>query len=428
MAPEQLDGFSLAFPLLHDESQNVEDMEYYSTGCKLDLGSTSFFKTCFNGLNALSGIGILSVPYALASGGWLSLMLLFVIALATFYTGLLLQRCMDVDLNIRTYPDIGEQAFGKKGRLMVSIFMYLELYLVATGFLILEGDNLHNLFPMVGFEIFGQVIDGRQSFILISGLVILPSVCFYNLNMLSYISASGVFACIIILGSILWTGVFDGVGFHGKGTTLNWKGIPTAFSLYAFCYCAHPVFPTLYTSMRKKNQFSTVLLVGFIFCTITYAAMAVLGYLMFGSEVQSQITLNLPIEKLSSRVAIYTTLVNPISKYALMVVPIVNATENWFPYCCNRRSFSLLIRTALVFSTIIVALTVPFFGSLMSLVGAFLSVTGSILLPCLCYLKISGIYHKFGIELVIMIGVMLMGISAGIVGTYTSIVEIIGQL
>ena len=55
MAPEQLDGFSLAFPLLHDESQNVEDMEYYSTGCKLDLGSTSFFKTCFNGLNALSG-------------------------------------------------------------------------------------------------------------------------------------------------------------------------------------------------------------------------------------------------------------------------------------------------------------------------------------------------------------------------------------
>jgi vesicular inhibitory amino acid transporter len=54
--------------------------------------------------------------------------------------------------------------------------------------------------------------------------------------------------------------------------------------------------------------------------------MAVFGYLMFGSNVQSQITLNLPIEKLSSRVAIYTTLVNPIAKYALMVTPIVNAT------------------------------------------------------------------------------------------------------
>ena len=68
----------------------------------------------------------------------------------------------------------------------------------------------------------------------------------------------------------------------------------------------------------------------FLIAGLACAAMAVLGYLKFGSEVQSQITLNLPIEKLTSRVAIYTTLVNPISKYALMVAPIVNATENWF--------------------------------------------------------------------------------------------------
>lgn len=158
--------------------------------------------------------------------------------------------------------------------------------------------------------------------------------------------------------------------------------------------------------------------------------MGILGYLMFGSNVQSQITLSLPTEKLSSKVAIYTTLINPVSKYALLVAPIVNVTENWFPYCnSNRRTpFRFLIRTIFVFSTIVVALTVPFFGSLMSLVGAFLSVTGSILLPCLCYLKISGIYNKFGTETVVIIGVVLMGISAGVMGTYTSVAEIIVQL
>ena len=149
---------------------------------------------------------------------------------------------------------------------------------------------------------------------------------------------------------------------------------------------------------------------------------------MFGSKVQSQITLNLPIEKLSSKIAIYTTLVNPISKYALMVTPIVNATENWFPYLHKKRPYNLLVRTTLVFSTIIIAMIIPFFGSLMSLVGAFLSVTASILLPCFCYLKISGIYREFGVELVIIIGIVLMGISAGVMGTYTSILEIIGQL
>ncbi|OVA00380.1 Amino acid transporter [Macleaya cordata] len=83
------------------------------------------------------------MPYALASGGWLSLILLFIVASATFYTGLLItQRCVQAaNSNIRTYPDIGEHAFGHKGRTIVSIFMCLELYLVATGFLILEGDN-----------------------------------------------------------------------------------------------------------------------------------------------------------------------------------------------------------------------------------------------------------------------------------------------
>lgn len=156
--------------------------------------------------------------------------------------------------------------------------------------------------------------------------------------------------------------------------------------------------------------------------------MAVFGYLMFGENVQSQITLNLPTEKLSSKVAIYTTLVNPIAKYALMVTPIVNATKSWFPCQYNKRVSGLLISTFLVFSTAIVALVLPFFAYLMSLVGAFLSVTASIILPCLCYLKISGTYRRFGCEMVVLWGVILMGFVVGIVGTYTSLIQIIGHL
>ncbi|GMY13656.1 amino acid transporter AVT1I-like [Fagus crenata] len=389
---------------------------------------TSFFKSCFNGLNALSGVGILSVPYAVSLGGWLSLILLFVIAIAAFYSGLLIQRCMDMDSDIRTYPDIGNQAFGNKGKILVSVFMNMELFLVATEFLILEGDTLSYLFPNTEFEIMGVEIEGKQVFIIIVALVILPSVCLDNLSLLSYISASGVFASIIILGSVLWTGAFDGIGFHQEGRLINWNGITTAASLYAFCYCAHPVFPTMYTSMRSKSQFSNVLLLCFTLCTISYASMAVFGYLMFGSNVQSQITLNLPTEKLSSRVAICTTLVNPIAKYALMVTPVVNAIKSWFPYQYNKKMFGLLISTSLVISTVIVALVVPIFATLMSLVGAFLSATVSIILPCLCYLKISGTYKRFGYEMVVIWCIILMGVALAITGTYTSLVQIIGDL
>ncbi|CAL5369890.1 unnamed protein product [Camellia sinensis] len=437
------DGYDLTIPLVLDTIKDEKEAEAaegvlvvqsigqhnYTTTSTTTTATiaTSFFKTCFNGLNALSGVGILSIPYALSSGGWLSLILLFGTAIATFYTSLLLKRCMDVDPNIKSYPDIGELAFGKTGRLVVSIFINLELYMVATSFLILEGDNLYNLFPVEGFEILGSKIDGKQMFVIIVGLIILPTVLLNDMRILSYISASGVLASVIILGSILWAGAYDGIGFHEKGTLLDWNGLPTAMSLYAFCYCAHPVFPSLYTSMSNKNEFSKVLLLCFIFSTVIYASMAIFGYLMFGSKVESQITLNLPTEKISSKVAIYTTLVNPIAKYALMVTPIVNVIENFFPYD-NRRPTSLLIRIILVISTVIVALAIPFFGYLMSLVGAFLSITASILLPCVCYLKVSGTYQRFGLEMAIIGGILLVGILIMIIGTYTSLTEIIGHM
>ena len=171
-----------------------------------------------------------------------------------------------------------------------------------------------------------------------------------------------------------------------------------------------------------------VLLFCFVFLTITYALMAVFGYMMFSSEVESEITLNLPSGKISSKVAICTALVNPIAKYALMVTPIVNAIENRFRSHYRKNALSFLIRITLVISSVIVALAIPYFGSLMSLVGAFLSVTASILLPCLCYLKISGTYRRLGFEVMILGSIVVVGIGILVVGTYTSLVQLIGDL
>ncbi|KAM0052554.1 putative amino acid transporter, transmembrane domain-containing protein [Helianthus debilis subsp. tardiflorus] len=270
--------------------------------------------------NCWTSIGIITVPYAVAAGGWLSLLLLLTIAISTFFTGLLIKRCMDIDPTIRSYADIGERAFGKSGRIIVLVTTNLELYLVATAFLILEGDNLSNLFPQVHFDIYGLRVSSKKSFVIMVAAIILPTTWFKNMRILSYISVVGVLASFVILGSILWV--------------VNWNGMPSALCLYAFCYGAHPVFPTLYTSMKNKHQFSKVLanifvqlshplkvlLLCFVLCTITYSSMAIVGYRMFGSKAESQITLNLPTNKASSQAAIFTTLISPIVKYALLVV------------------------------------------------------------------------------------------------------------
>ncbi|CAO2820295.1 unnamed protein product [Amaranthus hypochondriacus] len=288
----------------------LNELEAPNINISIKEANTSFFKTCFNALNSITGIGILSVPYALASGGWLSVILLFIISMAATYTGLLVKRCMDVDPTIKSYPDIGEHAFGNIGKILVTLVLYADLYMVITGSLILEGDNLHNLFPDLTVELIGISIDGKSSFIIIVALIVLPTVWLDDLSILAYISAGGVVASFVILISVIWVGAFEGIGFETKGELFKLNGLPTAVSLFMFCYTAHPVFPPLYTSMRNKQQFSTVLLICFAICTLSYATMAILGYLMFGPELESQITLNLPKQKMGSHVAIFTTLIS----------------------------------------------------------------------------------------------------------------------
>ncbi|AES92737.2 transmembrane amino acid transporter family protein [Medicago truncatula] len=94
--------------------------------------------------------------------------------------------------------------------------MYTELYLVSIGFLILEGDNLSNLFPIEEFQVFGLSIGAKKFFVILVAVIILPTIWLDNLSFLSYVSASGVFASGVIILSISWTATFDGIGIHQK--------------------------------------------------------------------------------------------------------------------------------------------------------------------------------------------------------------------
>lgn len=73
------------------------------------------------GMNVLCGVGILSTPYAVKAGGWASVSILILYAALSFYTGILLRRCLDSEPGLETYPDIGQAAFGTWGRVLISV-------------------------------------------------------------------------------------------------------------------------------------------------------------------------------------------------------------------------------------------------------------------------------------------------------------------
>eukprot|EP00850_Spirogloea_muscicola_P015320 SM000116S24241 [mRNA] locus=s116:231404:242857:- [translate_table: standard] len=353
--------------------------------------ASSFLQATFNGINVLAGVGILSTPYATAQSGWLGLAVLLFFAVMYCSTALLLRDCLISDPRLRTYPDIGEAAFGKVGRLLTSIFLYSELYCVAVEYLILEGDNLSHVFPDIRLDLGFVQLPPHQSFILVSALVFLPTVWLRDLSLLAYISAAGVGATLLVVFAVGWVGAVDGAGFSHRGSLLHWTGMPMAIGLFGFCFSGHAVFPSIYSSMKEPQRFTQVLLLSFFIVTALYGGSAVMGYLMFGDKLHSQITLDLPSHLAASKLAIWTTIVSPFAKYSLTLGPVALGMEELLPQWLEGKPLWLsvtLMRTVLVATTVFCAVAFPFFDSVMAFIGSLLCMCISVIFPCLFYLRI----------------------------------------
>ncbi|WZZ55752.1 hypothetical protein YC2023_055859 [Brassica napus] len=276
-------------------------------------------------INVMAGVGLLSTPFTVKEAGWASM----------------------AKTGIITYPDIGEAAFGKYGRILICVILYTELYSYCVEFIILEGDNLTGLFPGTSIDWLGIRIDSKHLFGIFTALVVLPTVWLKDLRIISYLSAGGVIATVLIAVSTFFLGTTGGIGFHHTGPAVKWNGIPFAIGV------------------------------------------AIMGYCMFGEATLSQITLNMPKGLFFSKVAQWTTVVSPFTKYALLMNPLARSIEELLPERISENIWCfLLLRTALVASSVCSAFLIPFFGLVMALIGSFLSILVAIVMPALCFIRI----------------------------------------
>ncbi|XP_057798911.1 amino acid transporter AVT1C-like [Salvia miltiorrhiza] len=389
---------------------------------------STYGQAVLNGMNVLCGVGILSTPYAIREGGWIGLGILMLFACLSYYTGILLRHCLDSQPGLETYPDIGQAAFGITGRICISIILYVELYACCVEYIILESDNLSSLFPNAHLNFGAFELNSHHIFALATTLAVLPTVWLRDLSILSYLSAGGVIASTLVVACLFWIGTVDGVNVHAKGTALNLSSLPVAIGLYGYCYSGHAVFPNIYSSMQKPSEYPSVLLTSFGLCTLMYAGAAIMGYYMFGDEAKSQFTLNMPNNLVASKLAVWTTVVNPFTKYALTMAPVAMSLEELIP-SSNTQShlYSLLIRTLLVISTLLVGLSIPFFGLVSALIGSFLTMLVTLILPCACYLSI--LRGKLSLlQRVMCVLVIGIGVVASAIGSYSALSKIIDRL
>ncbi|XP_022983750.1 amino acid transporter AVT1A-like isoform X2 [Cucurbita maxima] len=406
-------------PLLtnyYDDEGHQLEYEISSTPSVSSPHGCTFTQTIFNGMNFMAGVGLLSTPYTVKEGGWGSLGVLLVFAIMCYFTAMLMKYCFEKrgQINIVTFPDLGQAAFGTFGRLFVSC--------CCIEFIILEEDNLSSLFPNAWLNLGGLHLDSNHLFGIVTALLVLPTVCLRDLRWISYLSAGGVVATTVIVLTIAYLGTLGGIGFREveAGEVVNWKGIPFSIGAYGFCFSGHTLFPNLYHSMADKTKYTKALLVCFVFCVLIYGGVAVMGFLMFGQTILSQITLNMPQHALASNVAKWTTVIVPLTKYALLMTPLAKSIEERLPArVSNSLWCSILIRTALVLSSLCVALLLPFFGLVLALIGSLLCILIAIVIPASCFLKIMG-KEASRLQVISCKVVILVGIVGAVLGTYSS--------
>ncbi|KAF4359555.1 hypothetical protein F8388_003558 [Cannabis sativa] len=272
--------------------------------------------------------------------------------------GILLQRCLETDSGLKSYPDIGRAAYGRAGRLAIAIVLYFELYGSCVEYITMISDNVtfvfsNNISIMSFFHGIFE-LSPHQIFAILATLVILPTVWLKNLSLLSYSCkilhlyfVGGVVSTILVILCLLWVGVVNNVGFHGHGPLyINIASLSTTIGIYGYAFSGHSVFPNIYISMKKPSRFPFVLIGSFIFCSFLYVGVAV---------------------------------VLPITKYALTLTPVTLGLEGLLPMALRQYYIvSIIFRAVLVISTLVVALTVPFFGSIfIIIVGMICSALGT---------------------------------------------------
>lgn len=69
----------------------------------------------------MAGIGLLSTPFTVKEAGWASIVVLVAFAVVCCYTAYLMKCCFESREGMTTYPDMGEAAFGRYGRIITSV-------------------------------------------------------------------------------------------------------------------------------------------------------------------------------------------------------------------------------------------------------------------------------------------------------------------
>lgn len=360
-------------------------------------GKSTLAQTIFNITNLLIGIGLLSLPLGIHEAGWvLGISLVVSGAVVTAYTAVLLARVLETEADAYAYSDLARLSYGKYMTWITAIIFVLELSAAASALMILFGDNFHAVIPAIS----------SNTFKFICFLIMLPATLL-PLRILSYASILGIISTVILVTVIF----FDGIAkVEAPGSLRDpmptdvlpaeWTTFPLAIGLLVSSFGGHGIMPQVYKDMADRKDFPRAICIAYLFSTILCCFVGVIGYLMFGRNIQSEVTINLletpGYSKILNTLAVAMTGITSLTKIPLAIKSIsanfdvflgLKTMKEERRHGIGRVSAYLTVRLVVNLAAFLLAILFPSFDRVMAVLGSAFVFLISIILPTLFYVR-----------------------------------------
>ena len=285
--------------------------------------------------------------------------------------------------NISTYQDVVRYHLGSYWYYATLVLIYVLCLSGLTGGL----EELESLImPVLKLRIVDDSIWATPYFIscIIMYLIVLPLLCLESFSalvagsILSLVAFSFVFVAVVVKAAPLMKGATPRLAFLGLDGFL-------VLSTFCFAWSIQILIPIIYAELpqkdkNEKNMRNTVifsLLSGFIFLTV----LAVIGFIAFGDEIESNIIDNFvvtqPLIAVCRAVLIVGTLVN----FSMVYYPIRHSAITMFCMAPEGEEISLGNRIMLAFIFVTLAIGLTLFAPFFSFVGLFSAVMIQFIVP-----------------------------------------------
>lgn len=417
---------------------------------------STVLQTILNSMNLMMGVSILALPRAFALSGWLSaILMMLIIGYISSITARLIASCQVIKLRqtgkaLLTYGDIGEEAFGIRGRIFIQSLFTLELFTATVALHLLIVHSCRLLFELdESYEILIKIVTWS---------ILTISTWPKSLSILSYGSFLGVLCLINLMFVIIMDGLIksDAPGsIRTPETTYvlpsSILSVPSSYGIIMAGFAGHACYPGFFASMKMPQRFGFSMKVAFSFATGLYLVVGTLGYLMFGEDVCKMVSENLNHEsypRIMYFITVFLLVINPSTKYPLTLYPILLDLESslykYWPFRTSRSSsddtceetqdefdneeysetdslitkfsgkklefeklyqkssdnvalmeeptaiYRIVLRSFVSFLVLCVSVLFPHFDRVLSLLGSLCATTSSILFPIICWLAICG--------------------------------------